>query len=89
MIGKKIWAEGIVGVYDSKLDKLCIEDVKSWDGFERDHIWVAMDRRLRPFKKGDKIEFTALVYEYVGLNEKEEQVKKMGLMNLRNVRGKL
>lgn len=85
MIGKKDSFTGKIGAYDHKLDKLCIEEVYGHKGFKRDHIWVAFDRRL-DFKRGTRISFTALVVEYVGLNKKDEQVTKIGLLNLRTVK---
>ena len=84
MIGKKVWFTGKIGVYDKNLDKLCIEDVHCVEGFERDHMWIAFDKRLN-LKRGTNISFTALLYEYVGLMG-DEQVKKVGIMLPRNVK---
>ena len=84
MIGKKFWFTGKVGVYDHNLNKTCIEDLHSVEGFTRDHVWVNYTKRL-DFVRGTKISFTALVIEYIGLNG-AKQVKKIGIKNVRNVR---
>ena len=85
MIGKKFQFTGKVGVYDHKTEKICIEDVHSVEGFERDHVWVSYTKRL-DFKQGTKISFTAILYEYLGVDNDYNQFKKIGLMTLRNVR---
>lgn len=83
-IGKKHTFTAKIGKRDGIRYKVCLEGVKSLEGFERDHAWVEQDKRLK-FGKGSKIQFTAILYEYIGL-EGDKQVKKIGLMNVRNVR---
>ena len=46
---------------------------------------VRLTKRL-DFKQGTKISFTAILYEYLGVDNDYNQFKKIGLMTLRNVR---
>ena len=85
LIGKKVWFTGKIGVYDKHLDKLCIENIHSVEGFKRDHCWVAFDKRI-DLKRGTEISFTAILYEYTGLINEDEQFTKIGLMTIRNVK---
>ena len=86
MIGKKIWAIAKVGVYDEKLGKLCLEGIKTTEGWGRTHTWVNYDSdRMRFLERGMVMTFTALITEYTGLNHKHEQIKKIGITKLRNI----
>ena len=85
LIGKKVWFTGVIGAYDPNLmGKMCIEDVHCVEGFERDHCWVTFTKRIN-LKRGTKISFTAILYEFVGLVG-DERVTKIGLGRIRHVK---
>lgn len=87
-VGKQMMFVCTVGVTDSKLDKLCLEDVVGCDiSFE--HVWTAHDRRFKNLglRKGQRIEFKAMLTSYVGLEEGTANViRKIGLENPRYIR---
>lgn len=84
-IGKTEKLTAVLGAYDHNLRKLCLEDVRGDSGFYKDHMWVNYTKRLS-FNHGTKLAFTARVTQYLGLDKGDNQINKVGLTNLRNVK---
>ena len=90
-IGKTMTFVCTIGATDNKLDKLCLEDVVGCD-VSFDHIWIAHDKRFKNLKllKGQRIELTAVLTEYVGLEKDTSNViRKIGLERPRHIRRKI
>lgn len=84
MIGKTVKLQGTLGVNDLRMNKICIVDVQG--DWCRDHCWTHHDKRFNGMQRGDRVQFTARLYEYVGVDDKGVQHKKIGLQNIRNVK---
>lgn len=86
-IGKKVWFTGEVGAYDEKMNKICIINPDTTIGeVVKDHFWTDYDeQRMRNLKTGMKISFTAMITEYIGL-ENDKYVTKIGIGKLRNIK---
>jgi len=89
-IGKKERFKGTVGNVDYIRDKICIINITSLDGeFRRNHCWVDRCKRFKnlKLKKGQRIELSATLTEYIGLKEgTSEVVRKIGIERPRNIR---
>ena len=60
---------------------VCLENVTIGDDLFREHCWV--ERKEGMGKKGTKIAFRSRVRQYLSLNEKHEQVTKIGLSKIK------
>ncbi len=65
---------------------MCLEDIKMDGVLVADHMWVQTARRTKSLKSKQRFEFTATVTEYLSLDG-DKQVMKIGLEDLRNVKG--
>ena len=86
-IGKKMTFTCTVGKR-GRLDKLCLEDVVG-DDVSFEHMWVHRCKRFKNLMllKGQRIELTAVLTEYIGLEEGSHNViRKIGLETARNIR---
>ena len=75
-----------VGAYDAKRDKQCLVNPSIGT---KDHLWFQPNKTWKDvkLKRGDKIEFTCIIYQYIGLVE-DKQVSKIGIKRLRNIKKK-
>ena len=64
---------------------VCLENVTHKGELFREHCWV--ERKDGMGKKGSKISFRSRVRQYISLNDKHEQVTKIGLSSVKDVKG--
>jgi hypothetical protein len=63
---------------------VCLLDVSTSDGSFREHCWVKRRNGMPP--KGAEIEFTSRVRQYISLDEEYNQVIKLGLSPIKNIK---
>lgn len=86
LVGKKLEFKAVVGVRDNVLDKVCLERLTLDDLEVEDHQWVDFDdKRFKGLKRGDCIRFTAIITEYIGLDQEGNQIDKWGIGTIRSV----
>ena len=87
--GTKKHFTAIIGVRDSLRGLVCLEDVKTAGIPFKDHCWVKYDRdRFRNLAKGDKIGFTGILDEYMGIDDGGEQYTKQNITQIKSVQRK-
>ena len=65
---------------------VCLQDL-SLDGVViKQHAWVEKHSTFVNIVKGDVIEFSARIAQYLSVNDKYEQVTKYKLVKIRNLR---
>ncbi len=85
--GKTVTIEATIRAVDRTMtyDRILLRNV-TIDGLKgKDHYWVSVknSKGLNGLKMGTLIKARALITEYLGLNEKDEQVTKQGLSHIR------
>jgi len=86
LIGKKVTMSATVGAYDAKRDKQCLVNPSIGT---KDHLWFQPNKTWKDvkLKRGDRVEFTCIIYQYTGLIG-DKQVSKVGIKKLRNIQKK-
>ena len=90
LLGKIVSFEATVGVSApshcrTKL-MVCLEDVSTSEGVFRDHAWV--ERIDGVPEKGATIQFNSKVRKYFSHFEGLEQINKLGLSEIKNIKKK-
>ncbi len=85
--GKNVIIEATIRAVDRTMtyDRILLRNV-TIDGLKgKDHYWVSVknSKGLNGLKMGTVIKARALITEYIGLNEKDEQITKQGLAHIR------